>query len=259
MRFHFITALVIEALLVTSPTLAQTAAPQMPFAKPATIQGAHVTVTDGSNRHELTADAAQIAHSEMSGMHGSNMGSAMATNMAISAASVVAGPIAAVVAPLVSIFGHKSQPKPTMHVLIALPGTASSEVLSSNTPSFAIDYASIPGINPDAYTPELVKLTQTNDNWRVVATSESSDPTAFASLSTNGMVPTGMSGTHEPPKVTESRVDYAAVTVASRGHATIALAHALDPGEYGIVLREAPNGGDVAPASLLTVWDFSVH
>lgn len=266
-----ITALVTGAILAAGPVFAaaQTtpaASPQAPgmsamspFGKPATLQGAHVVIIDGSAHHELTADAAQIAHTDMSGMNAGNMMSSMGTNMALSAVSIVAGPIGAIAAPLISMFGHKAPPKPTMHMLIALPGSASSNVLSSAAPSFTIDYADIPGINPDAYTPELVKLNQTNDNWRVVAISESSDPAAFAAISTNGMVPSGMSGSHEAPKITESRVDYANVTVASRGHATIALAHALDPGEYGIVLRPLASQTDVSPASLLTVWDFSVQ
>ena len=196
MRFRCILALVVAAILTAAPALAQSepAPPVSPLGKPAILQGAHIIVVDGSAQHELTADAVQIAHSEMGGMKGGNMMGSMATNMALSAASIVAGPVAAVAAPIISLFNHHSAPKPTMHMLLALAGNASSYVLSSAAPSFTIDYADIPGINPDAYAPELVKLTQTNDNWRVVATSESSDPSAFASLYTNGMVPAGMTG-----------------------------------------------------------------
>lgn len=256
MRLRCITALITGALFATGPVLAQTP-PALPM--PAAIQGARVIAIDGAAQRELKADTAQVAHTEVQGSHGSNMMSSMTTNMAITAVSVFAGPIAAVAAPIVSLFNHHSAPKPTMRTLLALPGRASSNALSTAAQSFTIDYADIPGINPDAYAPELVKLTQTNDNWRVVAVSESSDPSAFASLFSNGMVPAGMNGTHEMPKITETRIDYATVSVSSRGHATIALAHTLDSGEYGIVLRPTASATDVSPASLLTVWDFSVH
>jgi hypothetical protein len=244
--------------------LAQTAAPA-PIASAAaaqvtaTAQPAQVWVTDGSTKHELALTQVQVARTEQSG--GDRGANSMVTNLGATVLSVAAGPIGAVASSIFSLFGHHPAPKPSFRAVLALAGQHSAAPLSTNSPSFELDYSNTPGLNPDAYAPAILKLQVTKDNWRLVSLSSASDPSALTAL----MMPAGMpamaaSGSQAAPSLTEDRVTAASIVMLGRGHAQITLSQPLQPGEYGIVLRPVQNAqNDALQPVLRNVWDFSVR
>jgi hypothetical protein len=144
---------------------------------------------------------------------------------------------------------HSSMPKATY--VWALPGAHSSYVLSVAKPRFEIEFGNIVGIDPDAFEPALVKLTQSNDNWRLVgATKETLDK----------------HGNEKQSAIAEERTEIK-TTSLGRGHVIIEAAAGLAGGEFGIVLHptRAQKATNSASAGLTaeqtifySVWDFSV-
>jgi len=110
------------------------------------------------------------------GMPGGMGGGSMLGGLAqqgLGVAGMALGPIGMVAAPLLGLFARsKAPPKPHMHMLWALPNPASQEVLQSASPSFELNYADIPGINPDSFEPAIVKLEPTKDNWRLIGATD---------------------------------------------------------------------------------------
>jgi hypothetical protein len=140
----------------------------------------------------------------------------------------------------------------------ALAASASSRVLGSRA-VFEIDYAHIPGVDPDRYQPAIVLLVPTNDNYRLVAAAETEGSNA-------GSLPKG--------QIIEELVP-TEVTRLDRGRYRVAPRTALHPGEYALVLRPVPEtarqrrrnkeaslgellGGGTTQILYLT-WDFSVE
>ena len=247
------------ALLV--PAYARADQATMPvFGSPPAAAG-HVWVTGASTKQELPVAQTQVAQMQMNGAGGNAMGSSMLKSVASSALAFAAGPIGAVASSVFSMFGHHaSPPKPNIHMVLALAGEHSANELAAGSPEFELNYADIPGLDPDAYTPEVLKLSATKDNWRVVSASDSSDPSAMSMM----MMPAGMpvvsaTAAPEAPKLTEDRVPAASIVMLSRGRARISFAQPLDPGEYGIVLRPIDSKQTAGlQIALRTVWDFSV-
>lgn len=140
----------------------------------------------------------------------------------------------------------------------ALTGPSSARVLAADT-TFEIDYAQVPGVDPDRYRPAVVQLVPTNDNYRLVAAAETEGPNAAA-------LPTG--------EIIEELVD-TELTRIGRGHYRVAPRSRLHPGEYALVLRpvqesgrqrrrnkEASLGellGGATTQILYLTWDFSVE
>lgn len=140
----------------------------------------------------------------------------------------------------------------------ALAGTSSARVLAADT-TFEIDYAYIPGVDPDRYQPAIVRLVPTNDNYRLVAAAETEGKNA-------GALPKG--------EIIEELVDTGLTRVA-RGRYRVAPRGNLHPGEYALVLRPVQEsgrqrrrnkeaslgellGGGTTQILYLT-WDFSVE
>jgi hypothetical protein len=139
----------------------------------------------------------------------------------------------------------------------AISAPQSSRVLDV-APVFEIDYAHIPGVDPDKYQPAIVQLVPTNDNYRLVAAAETEDASMDA-------LPRG-------PIIEESVATES--TRLARGQYRVAPKVALGPGEYALVLRPISEprrdrrrtseaslgemlGGSTSQILYLT-WDFSV-
>lgn len=138
----------------------------------------------------------------------------------------------------------------------ALAGTASTRELAA-LPRLEIEFSNIPGVNPDAYHPTLVRLVPTMDNYRLVAAAKTEGAGTVAR-------PSG--------PIIEELVD-TTVTRVSRGSYRVQPAAALDPGQYALVLRPIQKkerrkdrknaslgellGGGTSQILYLT-WDFAV-
>jgi hypothetical protein len=139
----------------------------------------------------------------------------------------------------------------------ALAATSSARVLDFN-PVFEIDFAHIPGVDPDRYQPAIVQLVPTNDNYRLVAAAETEGSNA-------GALPSG-------PIIEESIATES--TRLGRGQYRVAPKAALPPGEYALVLRPIAEskrarrrnseaslgellGGSTSQILYLT-WEFSI-
>ena len=140
--------------------------------------------------------------------HGGGYGSYAGVN---AAGSVMSG-----------IMGHR---KPTVTYVWALPGPASSTTLGS-TPTFDVAFSGIPGVNEDEYEPQIVKLTPTTNNWRLVAASQGK---ADAMQDSSANWEAYSSYVEEKVPVSANKL--------GRGHVQISPASPLSPGQYGVVLR----------------------
>ena len=108
----------------------------------------------------------------------------------------------------------------------ALAAPQSSRVLDV-APVFEIDYAHIPGVDPEKYQPAIVQLVPTDDNYRLVAAAETDGASARA-------VPSG-------PIIEETVATR--TTRLDRGRYRVAPQGGLGPGEYALVLRPIPETG----------------
>ena len=173
----------------------------------------------------------------------------------------IAGQALAFVNPAVSgiatTLGSLFRPDEERTAVWALAATSSARVLDFD-PLFEIDYAHIPGVDPDRYQPAIVQLVGTNDNYRLVAAAETDG-------ANTGALPRG--------PIIEENVD-AERTRLGRGQYRVAPKSPLGPGEYALVLRPIPESGRArrrnAEASLgdllggstsqilYLTWDFSI-
>ena len=158
---------------------------------------------------------------------------------------------------LASTLGSLFRPDEERTAVWALAATQSSRVLDLS-PVFEIDYAHIPGVDPERYQPAIVQLVSTSDNYRLVAAAETDGANARA-------LPSG-------PIIEESVATES--TRLGRGQYRVAPKTALGPGEYALVLRPIPEtrrerrrnseaslgellGGSTSQILYLT-WDFSI-
>ena len=151
--------------------------------------------------------------------------------------------------------GIMGKRKPTLTYVWALPSPKSATIAPSNTPSFDINYAGIPGVNADEFEPAIVKLVSTQNNWRLVGANEAKQDTA------QGM------NWEVYSSFVEQRVP-AQVQKNESGKAHVSPSAALAAGEYGIVLRPVNKskkftGSDISQNQgegvlFNSVWSFSV-
>lgn len=159
---------------------------------------------------------------------------------------------------IATTLGSLFRPDEDRTAVWALRATESSRVLDAST-VFEIDYAYIPGVDPDRYHPAIVQLVPTKDNYRLVAAAETEGTNA-------GSLPNG-------PIIEE--LVATDLTRVGRGHYRVAPRSALHPGEYALVLRPIAEtvrqrrrnkesslgellGGGTTQILYLT-WDFSVE
>jgi hypothetical protein len=144
---------------------------------------------------------------------------------------------------------HHGPPKVTY--VWALPGPQSANVVTDRKPRFEMQYGNLLGIDPDAYEPFIVKLVPSKDNWRLVGATKSQ---------------MGQMSTEAYEKVTEVRVK-SKYERLGRGQMQVEPTEALEPGEYGLVLRalhpgkraSGSLGGPAEQAVFFSVWDFALR
>ena len=147
--------------------------------------------------------------------------------------------------------------KPTEKYVWALSGLNASVVSSSNKPFFDLNYAGLPGINPDEFEPAIVKLQPSNNAWRLVGATDAKSDTVL------NVVPQWAVYS----SFIEDRIP-ASVSKSSTGHAQISPTSALAPGEYAVVLRPISKGKKFSGAEVAqnqgpgllfnSAWSFSV-
>jgi hypothetical protein len=222
-----------------------------------------LTWINGAARQLVKPSIAQIANTQTKGNGMPGAGS-QATGMlmglgrqALSFGAIgggmFAGPGASMAMGMMGGLGgmthHQGVPKVTY--VWALPGQQSGLVIPNTKPRFEMSYGNLLGIDPDAYEPQLVKLVQSKDNWRLVG----------ATKTTMGQI-----GTEAYEKVTEARIAVKAEKLG-RGQVQIEPKQPLGPGEYAIVLRAihpgkrsaGSLGGGAETSLFFSVWDFSVR
>ena len=135
-----------------------------------------------------------------------------------------------------------------------LPGRKSARELADPDPIFQLNYGDIPGVDPDAFEPAIVKLVQTPDNYRLVGATRSK-------LNTRNMM--SGSGPENGKWIFEDRWP-TRVYKEDRGFYVLRVDQPLEPGEYAVVLRPV-KGYKATPSGLgghaqvfYSVWDFSV-
>jgi hypothetical protein len=158
---------------------------------------------------------------------------------------------------IATTLGSLFRPDEERTAVWALAATSSSRVLDF-TPTFEIEFAHIPGVDPDRYQPAIVQLVPTNDNYRLVAAAETDGSSA-------GALPRG-------PIIEETVATEA--TRLGRGQYRVAAKSSLPPGEFALVLRPIPEpkrarrrgsetslgellGGSTSQILYLT-WEFSI-
>ncbi len=140
--------------------------------------------------------------------HGGGYGSYAGVN---AAGSVMSG-----------IMGHR---KPTVTYVWAVPGPTSNTTLGP-TPTFDVVFSGIAGVNEEEYEPQIVKLTPTTNNWRLVGASQGKAD-AMQDSSANW---------EAYSSYVEEKVPVSANKLGS-GHVQISPASPLSAGQYGVVLR----------------------
>jgi hypothetical protein len=157
-----------------------------------------------------------------------------------------------------SIFGGMlAHRQPTVTYVWGVSGPASSNVLQTTMPKFAVSFAKAPGVNPNEFAPEIVKLTPAQNTCRLVGATRGKED-AGSHDAADWEVYSGF---------VEDRVPVNLQKTAA-GEYQISPQSALLPGEYAVVLRPVSktqkfSGGDVARgqgAGLMfdTLWSFEV-
>jgi hypothetical protein len=210
-------------------------------ASEATPQLPRVSLILGDKKQLMQASLTETANSKGKGgsktgsvFKGFGKGLAMTANMA--GAPVPSG-------------GRAGAHMPGVAYTWALPGKQSPYSISTSTPKFEIEFGDIPGVDPDAYEPVLVKLIQTKDNWRLVSASKEKFD---------------KHGNDTRSDKPEDKVAIS-ITPLGRGHLSLTPAINLVPGEYGLLLHPKKSIKEFAgvtntnaDAIFFSVWDFSV-
>lgn len=153
--------------------------------------------------------------------------------------------------------GMLGRRQPTVTYVWGVPGPVSANVLQTTTPKFSVNFASAPGVNPEEFAPEIVKLTPAQNTCRLVGATrgkqdarshEAADWEIYSSF-VEDRVPVNLQKT-------------------AAGEYQVTPQSPLYPGEYAVVLRpisknEKFSGGDIARgqgAGMMfdTLWSFQV-
>ncbi|GAC1661828.1 MAG: hypothetical protein NVS9B4_14620 [Candidatus Acidiferrum sp.] len=121
--------------------------------------------------------------------------------------------------------GIMSRKKPNVTYVWALPGPASSNVVSS-LPTLDVTYSGIPGVNADQYEPAIVKLAPTSNNWRLIGAAQGKADALQSSDSDWDVYSTFV----EEKVATQTKK-------LETGHVQITPAGPMAAGQYAVVLR----------------------
>jgi hypothetical protein len=221
----------------------------------------HVFLKLGPNKgnQEVTPSMAQIGETNYKGSVGAGgMALRSLSTEALSFAAMGAGP-AGMMAMTAFSMGSGFMPgmrpgAPKMTYVWGLPGLKSSRIFDQTNPMFELNYGGIPGVDPDAYEPVVLKLFQTKDNYRLVGATQIK---MTAKNMRNGSSPEN--GKWISEERWPSHVDK-----EERGFYILHVDSTLEPGEYAVVLRpvkgyKAASSGLGGHAQVFySVWDFSV-
>jgi len=143
---------------------------------------------------------------------------------------------------------------PSMTYVWGLPGRKSARELNDKDPRFQLSYGDIPGVDPDAFEPAIVKLIQTGDNYRLVGATRTK-------LNMKNMM--SGNGPEDGKWLSEERWP-TRVYKEERGFYVLRVDQPMEPGEYAVVLRPV-KGYKATPSGLgghaqvfYSVWDFTV-
>jgi hypothetical protein len=146
---------------------------------------------------------------------------------------------------------------PDVTYVWGVPGPASSNVLQTATPKFAVNFAKAPGVNPDEFAPIIVKLTPAQNTCRLVGATKGKQDAQSRSAADWEIY----------SSFVEDRVE---VTLQKNkpGEYEMSPQAALLPGEYAVVLRPISktkkfSGGDVARGQgdglmFDSLWSFQI-
>lgn len=206
------------------------------------------TKTKPSSMKSLAADSA-VTQAMQRGINtvaysaASHMNSAIGNSAVQQAGSVFSG-----------VLSHRAQ---TVTYVWGVPSPASTNVLQTVSPSFALDFSRAIGISTDDYEPAIVKLTPAQNTCRIVGATQGkadarSSPAADWQMYSHFL---------------EERVATRADKQGS-GKYNVSPGSELQPGEYAVVLRPISkekkfSGGDVARAQgdglmFDAIWTFQI-
>jgi len=153
--------------------------------------------------------------------------------------------------------GVMAKRKQSVTYVWGVPGPASTNIFQNFLPTFAVNFANAPGINPEEYEPTIVKLTPAQNTCRIVGATEGKED-ARQSAAADWQVYSSF---------LEERVA-ANAEKSKPGEYRLTPRSPLLPGEYAVVLRPVSktkkfSGGDVARGqgdgfAFNAVWSFQV-
>ena len=134
----------------------------------------------GNTQQPVKPSIAQVASTQTKGDDMPGAGSAaagmlmglgrQALSLGVVGGSMFAGPGAGIAMGMMGSMGamghHHGPPKVTY--VWALPGQQSASLVSGANPRFEMSFGNLLGIDPDAYEPQLIRLVESKDNWRLV-------------------------------------------------------------------------------------------
>jgi hypothetical protein len=200
-----------------------------------------VSLLAGGNTSPMQPSIAQIAKtsapqglSTANPLAGNPLGGLASQNMTFAALSGAANliPMVRMATMASKLFSAAKSQQSSPTFVWGLPNHSSTLVAPSSSPAFDVQYASVPGIDPDAFEPVLVKLTPTSSNWRLVGA---------------GSMIVGANGATALPKITEDRAQVKSTRLAP-GHVRLEPTMPLAPGEYAVVLRPVATQQAAQPA-----------
>lgn len=221
----------------------------------------HVFLMLGANKgkEEIVFSPAQIGQSKFkSGVSKGGMSLRSLATQGLSFAAMGAGPagiMAMSAFSMASGFMPGMRPgAPSITYVWGLPGRKSAREIADPNPMFELAYGDIPGVDPDAYEPAVVKLFATKDNYRLVGATQTK------MNSKNLMSGAGPeSGKWISEERWPTRVDK-----EERGFYILHVNQPLEPGEYAVVLRPV-KGYKANPSAFgghaqvfYSVWDFNI-
>jgi hypothetical protein len=206
------------------------------------------TKTKPSSMKSLAADTA-VTQAMQSGINAATNRAATHMNSGIGGSAVQqAGNVFS------GVLSHRT---PTVTYVWGVPGPASTNVLQTVSPSFALDFSRAIAIKADEYEPAIVKLTPAQNTCRIVGATQGkadarSSPAADWQMYSHFL---------------EERIPTRAEKL-STGKYKVSPASELQPGEYAVVLRPISkdkkfSGGDVARAQgdglmFDAIWTFQI-
>src|ERR1041384_7415974 len=267
LKKHRVSGGVIDAMLAASkaPAAPATGAPVQ--AAPAVGQP-YVTIKDGAANKSLPLSKTQISQtktksSSLTGLAGDAALVSAFQGLALQAGasalyrsgSVIGGGMLGSASGVMS--GFLAHRKPTVTEVWAIAGQT-AETVSSNAPTFDVNFTNIPGVNADEYEPVLIKLTPSPKNFRLVGATEAKQD-VFESQTMDWQVYSSFVEDRVAAQAKKSGVGQYELTPNAP----------LASGEYGVALRPMNKGKKFSSSSVQqnsgdgmlfnSVWAFSVN